>query len=156
VSLDPGAGASAEPPRGDVPIPTIQSRARLSDLARGWAGVILWGAPISVILAGSVLLGLNRVDLTDAGVLWVLGTVWLGATCLLNARRCGRTHCWIAGVALPVVAVVGVLNLVGALALPWNAYLALVWLSILAAFVIEWMRGPYLGGQAQSPAVVQR
>jgi hypothetical protein len=151
VTLQPEARAPEESAGGDVPIPTIRSRTVPSDLASGWEGVILWGAPIFVILAGSILLGLGRVSLPEAGVLWVLGTAWLGATCLLNARRCGRTHCWIVGIALPVVAVGGLLNLFGVLGLAWTTYLSLVWLSIIAAFVIEWLRGPYLVGRPRSP-----
>ena len=26
-------------------------------------------------------------------VIWTVALVWMGTACLLNARRCGRTHC---------------------------------------------------------------
>ena len=26
-------------------------------------------------------------------VVWTVALVWMGAACILNARRCGRTHC---------------------------------------------------------------
>jgi len=25
--------------------------------------------------------------------IWIAALIWMGAACILNARRCGRTHC---------------------------------------------------------------
>lgn len=30
-------------------------------------------------------------------VIWTAMLVWMGGACLANARRCGRTHCWLTG-----------------------------------------------------------
>lgn len=26
-------------------------------------------------------------------VIWIVALTWMGTACILNARRCGRTHC---------------------------------------------------------------
>ena len=26
-------------------------------------------------------------------VVWTVALIWMGVACILNARRCGRTHC---------------------------------------------------------------
>src|SRR5262249_32039749 len=26
-------------------------------------------------------------------VIWIIGLIWMGTACVLNAKRCGRTHC---------------------------------------------------------------
>jgi hypothetical protein len=61
-----------------------------------WAGSIrsyglAWGLPIAVIVGGLL------IDVHARTILWILALVWMGAACVLNARRCGRTHCRFTG-----------------------------------------------------------
>ncbi len=67
----------------------LQSRADpANDWARSLGGyLIAWGIP-SVILVVAGLL-----DPAPRALVWGGVLVWMGAGCLLNARRCGRTHC---------------------------------------------------------------
>jgi hypothetical protein len=30
-------------------------------------------------------------------VIWIVALAWMGVACILNARRCGRTHCRFTG-----------------------------------------------------------
>lgn len=130
------------------PLPTLPvvgpSLAPGRDLARGRIGIALWGLPIATILAASALtsahVGIARWDES----LYVIGAAWLGATCLYNAQRCGRTHCWIVGVGLPVLAVVGALSVAGILSISWSSFGSAIWLVVLGAFAFEWVCGPYL------------
>src|SRR6266853_4847450 len=60
--------------------------------ARDWAGNIrsyglIWGLPIATIAIGLT------VDVPVRTVVWVVALGWMGTACVLNARRCGRTHC---------------------------------------------------------------
>lgn len=91
---------------GDAPCPPIQA-ARLSGTAASccvnegpkaiehagdWAGnlgafAIAWGLPTALILLGLL------TGPADRAVLWTVALAWMGGACLLNARRCGRTHC---------------------------------------------------------------
>ncbi len=73
-----------------------------------WAGSIraygsMWGTPVAVMAAGLL------VDLPARAAIWTVALVWKGAACILNARRCGRTHCRFTGpyylaMILPVLA----------------------------------------------------
>jgi hypothetical protein len=63
-----------------------------TDTSRDWlssksASVLAWWIPLSAIVAGLFV----PVPLRTAG--WVLALGWMSAACMLNARRCGRTHC---------------------------------------------------------------
>src|SRR5712675_2606635 len=49
--------------------------------------LLAWWIPLAAILAGLFV----SVSLRTAG--WVIALGWMGAACLLNARRCNRTHC---------------------------------------------------------------
>ncbi len=62
---------------------------RRRDLAQGRVGLVLWGAPIALILVSSAVLSAGWVPEVVAGLLLVLGTVWFGGTCLVNGLRCG-------------------------------------------------------------------
>lgn len=120
------------------------------DLARGLTGTLLWGAPIGVILVASAVSALGILTFVEAGALWIAGTAWLGTTCLVNARRCGRTHCWIDGLLLPPLAVVGGLILIGLLDIPWRDFVTALVTIVIGAFVVEWGCGPYLRRDART------
>ena len=65
----------------------------------GWA----WGLPIAALVAGLLVAVPAR-----AGI-WTVALAWMGVACILNARRCGRTHCRFTGpyylaMILPVLA----------------------------------------------------
>jgi hypothetical protein len=61
-----------------------------------WTGSVrsyglIWGPPITSLIGGLLL------DVPARTVVWVLALAWMGMACLLNARRCGRTHCCYTG-----------------------------------------------------------
>jgi hypothetical protein len=60
--------------------------------ARDWLrspriNLLAWWLPQAAIAAGLFAPVLVRV------ALWTVALLWMGTACLLNARRCGRTHC---------------------------------------------------------------
>lgn len=64
--------------------------------ARDWASdgralAGLWGAP-AVAMLMALWLGP-----TWRAVVWTVMLVWMGVACLMNARRCSRTHCRVTG-----------------------------------------------------------
>jgi hypothetical protein len=80
---------------------TARSATDWTGSIRTYAGV--WGIPIAVMVAGLL------VDVPARTALWTIALVWKGTACLLNARRCGRTHCRYTGpfylvMILPVLA----------------------------------------------------
>ena len=72
-----------------------------------------------------------------AGVLWTAATLWIGLGCVWNALACGRVHCFVDGVLLPVLAIVGALNVATVIAISWNLYWAAFIVIIVASFVPE-------------------
>ncbi len=59
-----------------------------NDWARSLAGyLVAWGIPSIVLVAAGLL------DPAPRALVWAGVLAWMGAGCLLNARRCGRTHC---------------------------------------------------------------
>ena len=64
--------------------------------AKDWAGnfrayALAWGLPSLIIIAGSL------VDAQARTMIWSAVLLWMGTACLMNARRCGRTHCRFTG-----------------------------------------------------------
>ena len=60
--------------------------------ARDWLGsvhtsLLAWWTPNAAILAGLLVPGSVRA------LIWIVALIWMAAACILNARRCNRTHC---------------------------------------------------------------
>jgi hypothetical protein len=60
--------------------------------ARDWLGsahtsMLAWWIPKAAILAGLL------VPESIRALIWIVALIWMGAACILNARRCNRTHC---------------------------------------------------------------
>lgn len=53
----------------------------------------VWVAPI---VAASAL-SLPVFPASTPAAAWTIAFIWMGAACLLNARRCGRVHCYVSG-----------------------------------------------------------
>lgn len=64
----------------------------VSEPRKDWVGTtrsftFAWGIPILVIVATAFAESPLRT------LAWAAALAWMGTACLLNARRCGRTHC---------------------------------------------------------------
>jgi len=95
---------------GDVPCPPMQL-ARLgggqesccatempekTKATKDWVGnaqsfAVAWGFPMGLIIVGLF------VDPPARTILWAAALAWMGTACILNARRCRRTHCRFTG-----------------------------------------------------------
>ena len=49
--------------------------------------VLAWWVPQGAIVASLFLPVPLRI------VIWIVALIWMGTACILNAKRCGRTHC---------------------------------------------------------------
>ena len=63
-----------------------------AETSRDWlastsSNLLAWWLPHAAMLAGLLAPVLVRV------VVWTVALLWLGMACILNSRRCGRTHC---------------------------------------------------------------
>ena len=66
------------------------------DKQKDWVGstrafTLAWGLPIAAFVAATF------VGPSVKTVIWTAALIWMGAACLANARRCGRTHCYFTG-----------------------------------------------------------
>ncbi len=104
---------------------------------------MFWGGPLALVLTAWIGGQLLWLSFTQVGVLLILGTAWFGVSCLVNALRCGRVHCWVNGLLLPALAVVGGLNLLAIVTLPWSTYLSAFWLILLSSIILECVSGSY-------------
>jgi hypothetical protein len=70
--------------------------------------------------------------------IWILALIWMGSACLLNARRCRRTHCRYTGpyylaMTLPVLALGS-----GVLSTVFHDWLILAFVILLGGKIIWW------------------
>jgi hypothetical protein len=87
------------------------------DWAGSWEGLaLIWGLPAAIMAASSVLAPAER------GIVWTLMLAVMGGACLVNARRCNRTHCRYTGPFLILTAALVALYTLGLLPLGSNAW----------------------------------
>jgi hypothetical protein len=60
-------------------------------LASVGSSTLAWRIPSIAIVAALF------APMPYRGVVWIIALVWMGTACILNARRCGRTHCLYTG-----------------------------------------------------------
>ena len=63
-----------------------------AEASRDWlastsSNLLAWWVPHGAVLAGLF------VPIPIRTVLWTVALLWMGTACILNSRRCGRTHC---------------------------------------------------------------
>jgi hypothetical protein len=118
------------------------------DLVRTPAALWIWWLPIGTAIVGSIFAtsGWNghQFPATITGVILTIPTAWIGVACYLNGRNCGRMHCKIDGILLPLLSLVGILNLVGVISFGWNVYSGAFWIILLLSYVPECFGITYL------------
>jgi hypothetical protein len=62
-----------------------------TDWAGGTRGCLIWGIPAAILLITP------EIGESYLFVVWPVLLTFMGAACLLNARRCGRIHCFVTG-----------------------------------------------------------
>ncbi len=67
-----------------------QRRCKSSDLLLSWKAILLWCLPVIALIVGSYWQK-GRI------ILWIPAFLVMGVACLVNARCCGRVHCYITG-----------------------------------------------------------
>lgn len=68
------------------------SRSTNSDWADNWRSfALLWGLPALAMIMAGHLAPFGRT------IIWTTSLAWMGIACLVNARRCQRTHCRFTG-----------------------------------------------------------
>jgi hypothetical protein len=100
-------------------------------LCRPLSNLLAWWIPQAGILVGLLL------PVPVRAAIWIPALTWMGGACILNARRCGRTHCRYTGpYYLATIAPVLLLAL-GIVSAGFSGWLALG-IFILAGSKIIW------------------
>ena len=71
-------------------------------------------------------------------VVWTVALVWMGVACILNARRCGRTHCRYTGPYYLAMIVPVVLLALGVVAADFYGWFAISAFIVLGGWIIWW------------------
>jgi hypothetical protein len=127
-------------PRSD----TSPSR-RLQDLVPTLAFLWIWCFPATLIVVAFAAWHAHAISTAAAGLLLTAGTAWIAAGCGINARRCNRTHCIIDAILLPLLSLIGMLNLLHVISLSWNAYVNALWIIVVVSFIPECFGVTYVG-----------
>ncbi len=105
----------------------------------------LWGPPILLIVLGSVVSDIPEWPLEAAGLIWSGSILWLGISCLRNARRCGRFHCTVLSLVYPLLGLVALGLTFGWVRVRWNPFWTFFILITLLAFLPEFFGLTYIG-----------
>ncbi len=120
-----------------------QEHACERDLARHRRSLLLgWGLPIGLLVLPSLL----SMPLWLAVACFAGGYAWMGIACLVNARRCGRRHCFLTGPLFLTACVVILLIGTGVIAWGPHGLLYAVWGAaalVPLTFIPEWLWGAY-------------
>ena len=60
-------------------------------LASTRASTLAWWMPQATLVAALL------APVSVRAAIWIVALIWMGTACILNARRCSRTHCRLTG-----------------------------------------------------------
>jgi hypothetical protein len=104
-----------------------------SDWLSSWrASLLAWWVPQAAVVAGLLL----AVPLRAA--VWTIALAWMGTACILNAKRCGRTHCRYTGPYYLAMIAPVLLLASGVVAVGSYGWLVLGVLILVGAKIIWW------------------
>ena len=108
------------------------------DLVGGRWAVALWFIPTALVLIG-VLMPSARA------LLWIPSFAVMGVACLVNARGCGRLHCFVTGPLFLAASLATALDRFAFTAIGWKVIFVGAGVGTLFAYSLEWLRGKYVG-----------
>ncbi|MGH8116056.1 MAG: hypothetical protein ACREPJ_01910 [Rhodanobacteraceae bacterium] len=108
------------------------------DLTHGASALLFWCLPIAMLIAGGEWP-------PGMGWLWTAAFALAGTGYLLNATRCGRTHCYVTGPLFVLAALWSLLSAVGLAPLHPNKLMWVVVGVVVLAYLSEFPLGRYAG-----------
>lgn len=109
------------------------------DLLHTSSALWLWCLPILILILANNLYINHRLSFTVAGILITIATFWIGMACYANGRSCGRLHCKMDGIVLPLLSLIGLLNLLHVTSFSWGMYSNALLVIVILSFVAEWV-----------------
>src|ERR1700755_1102237 len=105
--------------------------------SRDWLGsmhtsLLAWWLPHAAIVAALL------VPESVRAVIWIVALIWMGTACILNARRCSRTHCRYTGPYYLAMVVPVVLLAAGTVSAGFSGWLILAVVILAGSKIIWW------------------
>ena len=94
--------------------------------------VLAWWVP-KVIIAAALF-----APAQVRAAVWIAALLWMGTACILNSRRCGRTHCRYTGPYYLAMIAPVILLASGLITVDFYVWLALAALIVLGGWIIWW------------------
>src|SRR5438094_5083627 len=93
--------------------------------------LLAWWIPQAAMLASLF------IPVPVRTVIWIIALIWMGTACILNSRRCGRTHCRYTGPYYLAMIAPVLLLASGVISVDFYAWLSLA-ILILGGSMIIW------------------
>src|SRR5262249_10563707 len=101
-------------------------------LGKAHTNIIAWWIPKGAIIAALF------APVPARGAVWTVALLWMGTACILNAKRCGRTHCRYTGpLYLAMIAPI-ILIATGIVSISFYGWFALAFVIIPGGWIIWW------------------
>ena len=110
-------------------------RDRAFQVSRDWVGnthtnIAAWWIPKAAIVVALF------APVPVRAVIWIIALVWMGAACILNALRCGRTHCRYTGPFYLAMIVPVILLAIGGISANFSGWLSLAVFIFIGGWII--------------------
>lgn len=102
--------------------------------------LVAWDIPTVALIAAAFMSPGGQT------IIWTAALSWMGVACLLNARHCGRRHCYFTGPFFLVMAVLSMLHGSGLVSLGANGWLWLGVVLVAGGYGLLWKLPEYLWG----------
>jgi hypothetical protein len=109
-----------------------------SDLLGGWWAFLLWCVPTVLVVVGAAIPAVRAP-------LWIACFAVMGVACLINARGCGRLHCFVTGPLFLIASLATALDAFHVIRVSWKLVFLGAGVGTLFAYGLEWLRGKYVG-----------
>jgi hypothetical protein len=120
-----------------------------NDLIKSRWALLLWWLPWVLIIIG----GISTISVkTTHTTLWVVGFAVMGVACLVNARRCGRRHCFYTGPLYLLAALASLLYGLGVLPLGMSGWGWIAGVAVGGSLFVCCGLEKWLGKYASKPA----
>ena len=117
---------------------TCKSRDILSSRWRVF--ILYWLPAIAIVLAGAPVISNGWRT-----AVWTVALATMGLACIVNALRCGRVHCYLAGPFFLLMALVALSYGLGILHLDGNGWNLLGLIALIGTIVLWYLPEMFLG-----------
>jgi len=110
-------------------------------LSNAASTAVLFGLPIVVLFVS----GFFQIGQGWRTAVWVVALAIMGTTCVINALRCGRVHCYVTGPFFLAMAVVALLYGVGVIPLGTHGWNLIGGAVLIGALILCCLPEAFLG-----------